>query len=83
MMKLPDAVEMWFLRRMLRISWTDKVTNEEGLDKTNVDRKLLNDIVSRQMKLFGQIVMREDLESLVVSGFVEGKQRKGGSGKPI
>ena len=26
-----DAAEMWFIRRMLRIPWTDKVTNEEVL----------------------------------------------------
>ena len=29
MMKQLEAVEMWFLRRMLRISWIEKVTHEE------------------------------------------------------
>jgi len=24
-----EATEIWFLRRMLRITWTDKVSNEE------------------------------------------------------
>jgi len=24
-----EATEMWFLRRMLRIAWTDKVSNKE------------------------------------------------------
>ena len=47
MIKQQEVVEMWFLRRILGISWTDKVTNEEILHKVNVDRKLLNDIVIR------------------------------------
>ena len=27
------AAEMWLLRRMLRVSWADKVTNEEVLEE--------------------------------------------------
>ena len=49
MMKELEPVEMWFLRRMLRISWTDKVTNEDVLHKVNVDRK--NNIVSIRVGL--------------------------------
>jgi len=30
-----EAAGMWFLRRMLRIAWTDKVSNEKVL-QTNV-----------------------------------------------
>ena len=40
-----EAVVLWFPKRMLRISWTDKVTNEEVLHKVNIDRNMLNDIV--------------------------------------
>ena len=28
-----EATEMWFLRRMLHIAWTDKVSNEEVLQR--------------------------------------------------
>ena len=72
-----EAVEMCFLRRMIRISWTEKVTNEEVLHKANIDRKLLNDIVSRQMKFFGPFIRKEELENLVGNGFVEGKRALG------
>jgi len=26
-----EAAEMWFLRQMLRIAWTDKVSNDQVL----------------------------------------------------
>ena len=39
--------DMWFLRIMLRISYKDRVTNEEVLHKVNVDRTLMKDIVKR------------------------------------
>ena len=74
MMKQLDTVEMWFLRRMLRIVWTDKVINE-----AYVDGKLLNDIVSMQMQFFAHVVREEELGYLVVQGFGEraqGRQRQ-------
>ena len=35
------ATEMWMLRRMLRISWTEHVSNEEVLGRANYNRRLL------------------------------------------
>ena len=66
-----------FLRRMLRISYKDRVTNEEVLRRANVDRTLMKYIVKRQMELFGQIIRKEELENLVVTGFIEGKRARG------
>ena len=31
-----DAAEMWLIRRMLRISWAGKVTNEEVLTRVGL-----------------------------------------------
>ena len=36
-----EATEMWFLRRMQRISYTEHVTNVEVLRRANTKRKLL------------------------------------------
>ena len=33
-----DAFEMWVYRRVLKISWTDKITNEEVLRRMGTDR---------------------------------------------
>jgi len=39
---------MWIWRRMARISWLDKVRNEEVLRRVNEDRKILNCIWQRK-----------------------------------
>jgi hypothetical protein len=43
-----EALEMWLWRRMEKISWTDKITNEEVLRRVGEERQLLNLIRNRQ-----------------------------------
>ena len=45
---------MLFLRRLLWISYKDRVTNEEVIHRANIDRTLMKDIVKRQTEFFGQ-----------------------------
>ena len=47
-----EATERWFLRRMQRISYTEHVTNVEVLRRANTKRKLLSEMVNRQVKVF-------------------------------
>ena len=49
-----EACEMWFIRRMGKISWKQKMRNEDVLKKMNVEKSLLNTIKSRKMKFFEQ-----------------------------
>jgi len=39
-----EAVEMWMWRRMERVSWMDRITNEEILNKVGEKRQLLSAI---------------------------------------
>jgi len=39
-----EAFEMWIWRRMEKISWLDKVTNEEVLRRVNEERQILNSV---------------------------------------
>ena len=75
-MKQLEETEMWFLRRMLRISYKDRVTNKEVLHRAKVDRTLMKDIVKREMKFFGHAIRKEELDNLVVTGFIEGKRSR-------
>ena len=43
-----EAFEMWIWRRMEKISWHDKITNEEILRRVNKDRQILNSIWQRE-----------------------------------
>ena len=50
-----EAAEMWFYRRMLRISWKEKRTNESILEETNQEISLRNTIRKKQLKFLEHI----------------------------
>ncbi|GFS16781.1 eukaryotic translation initiation factor 3 subunit F [Elysia marginata] len=68
---------MWLLRRIFRIAWTEKKTNEEVLRLAETDRSLLRLIRKRQMEFFGQINRHDGLEKLMLHGKVEGRRARG------
>ncbi|GFN76223.1 endonuclease-reverse transcriptase [Plakobranchus ocellatus] len=72
-----EAAEMWFFRRMLRVPWTARKTNEEVLKETESTRSLMNRIRRRQAKFVGHIMRREGLENFVTTGRMEGKKSRG------
>ena len=51
---------MWFLQRMLKISWTVKETVLQVADTT---RSLINKIHNRQATFFGHVMRREKLDA--------------------
>ena len=74
MIKKLEALETWFYRRMLRISWKEKVTNVEVYCRMNTSTSLLIDIVHRQLTFLGHILRKGERENIVVTGFVDGKR---------
>ena len=47
-----EAAEMWFYRRLLRIKWTDKRSNESVLNERSTIRQMLNLLNKRRSGLF-------------------------------
>jgi len=72
-----QAAEMWFLCRMLRTKWTDKVTNEEVLQHADSSRELVTTIATRQIRFLIHILRKEKLKELVLTGRSEGKRARG------
>ena len=70
-----EGAETWFLRRTLRIAWTDKVSSDQVLQRANTSRNLLKVIVSMQIRFVGHVnVMRKNqLETVALTGMIEGK----------
>ena len=71
------AAEMWFLRRMEKVKWTEKITNEEVLNKTIQNSNIMSDISKRQISFFGHIMRKDKLEYVVVTGKIVGKRTHG------
>ena len=72
-----EAVEMWFLRRMMKISCMAKKSNDTVLKETHTSRALVNKIRTRQTTFFGHVMRREKLEHLITTGMMEGKRSRG------
>ena len=77
MRKKIEATEMWFLRRMQRIPWTAKVTNERVLEMAGTQREVMATIRVRQLKFLGHILRHESLEKDVLLGRIEGRRSRG------
>ena len=51
-----EAAEMWYMRRIMRISWTEKKSsNEEVMEMAGYKRSLLKTIGKRQLQFLGGI----------------------------
>jgi len=73
-----EAFEMWGFRRLLRISWTQRKTNEWILEKLSEDRQLLNNIKTRKIRYYGHVMWKPScLEKDIVQGCVSGSRSRG------
>ena len=61
----------------MRISWTDRVTNEEVLERVGQRRALLGAIRKRQLEFLGHVIRREKIEHLCLRGMIEGRRSRG------
>ena len=72
------AFEMRCYRKILRVSWVDKMRNEEVLRKVNVPSNwLLNIIKKHKLQYFGHTKRHQTLEKYILEAKVEGKRGRG------
>ena len=76
MAKRIEAAEMWFLRRMLRIQWVEKLSSEKALEKMRTKRELLNNIMGRQLRFIGHVLREGRIEKEVAEGEITGKKQE-------
>src|ERR1700733_13483073 len=77
LIKKLKAFEMWTWRKMERISWTERKTNEEVLDMIGEVRKLMKTIRERQRKWIGHILRGESLLRMVIERKMDSKRTRG------
>ena len=67
-----EASEMWIWRRMEKITWLEKVTNEEVLARVSEDRKLLNSIWQEKHRWIGHVLRHDGLVHEISEGRMRG-----------
>ena len=58
----------WFLQRMLRISWTERKSNEKVLKEVGGQQTMMKRINQWQLAFVGDVMRRHGLENLLVTG---------------
>jgi hypothetical protein len=66
--KYLESFGMWCWRRMEKISWTDRVRNEEVLHRVKEDRNTLRTIKRRKTNWIGHILRRNCLLKRMIEG---------------
>jgi hypothetical protein len=69
--KYLESFEMWCWRRMEKISWPDRVRNEEVLHRVKEERNILHTIKRRKTNWIGHILRRNCLLKHVIEGKLE------------
>ncbi|KAI5746880.1 hypothetical protein M8J77_008501 [Diaphorina citri] len=74
-----QAFEMWTYRRMLRISWTDHVTNLEVLRRMGKEPEILHEVKKRKLSYLGHIMRgpKYEILHLIIQGKIIGKRSVG------
>ena len=71
------ATEMWFLRKMLKIRWVDKVTDNEVLCPAGTKRRIIQTIAKRYISFLGHVMRKEKIEQFVKTGKIISKRSRG------
>ena len=73
-----DAFELWCRRRLLRVPWTARRSNQLILKKISPDCSLEDLMLKLKHQSFGHLMQRNDsLEKPLMLGRIEGRRRRG------
>ena len=72
-----DAFELWCWRRLLRIPWTARRSNQSILKEISPEYSLEGLMLKLKLKYFGHLMQRVDsLEKTLMLGKIEGRRRR-------
>ena len=73
-----DAFELWCWRRLLRVPWTARRSNQSILKEINPEYSLEGLMLKLKLQYFGHLMRRTDsLEKTLMLGKTEGGRRRG------
>jgi len=67
-----ESFDMWYWRRMEKISWNDHVRNEEVLLTVKEQMNILHEISKQKANWIGHILCRNCLLQWVIEGKIKG-----------
>ena len=73
-----DAFELWCWRRLSRVPWTARKSNQSILKEINPEYSLEGLMLKLKLQYFGHLMWRADsFEKTLMLGKIEGRRRRG------
>ena len=73
-----DAFELWFWRRLLRVPWTARISNQSILKEISPEYSLEGLMLKQKLQYSGHLTWRIDrVEKTLMLGKIEGGRRRG------
>ena len=73
-----DAFELWCWRRLLRVPWTARISNQSILKEISPECSLEELMLKLKLQYFGHVMQRSDsFEKTLKLGKIEGRRRRG------
>ena len=73
-----DAFELWYWRRLLRVPWTARRSNQSILKEISPEHSLEGLMLKLKLQSFGHLMRRTDsFEKTLMLGKIEGGRRRG------
>ena len=71
-----DTFELWYWRRLLRVPWTARRSNQSILKEISPEYSLEGLMLKLKLQYFGYLMRRTDsLEKTLILGKIEGRRR--------
>ena len=76
-----DAFKLWCWRRLLRVPWTARRSNQSILKEINSEYSLEGLMLKMRLQYFGHLMQKANsLEKTLMLGKIEGRRRRGQKG---
>ena len=73
-----DTFELWCWRRLLRVPWTARRSNQSILKEISPEYSMEGLMLKLKLQYFGHLMQRTDsLEKILTLGKIEGGKRRG------
>ena len=73
-----DAFELWCWRRLLRVPWTARRSNQSILKESSPEYSLEGLMLKLKLQYFGDLLqMTDSFEKTLMLGKIEGRRRRG------
>ena len=74
--KMLEGFEMWIWRKMLKVSWIQKVTNQEILNMIHEERILMSSIHQRKHNWIGHVLRCDGVLNRIIEGESKGREEE-------